>query len=432
MGRLRGGPKAETQPKSATKREGNVRVPELDTSGWSLDTKLDLVGIGLMFGAIIMLLTSASGDQGQLMVAVNTFIGQIFGWGAIAVPLVMGAIGAFLLVTRFGDSPPEIDVLRLVGALSGYLALLTLFQFIVVLDPLFGSGDLGTLKLLVEGFTWKMGRGGGFIGGTIHIFLIENIGEIGGFALLVGWLSVSLMLMTRTTATQLVVIVVSLFRSFRVSWQHRQQRVTAERALASSAQAEQQRIAVSRTLMPELKPGIAGALAAGDGRQQPLPIGEEPIPIRLGGQLVSASAPRPAVTVPVSRTGAIGGLLKRLPGRGSNGSGSGTAPLSDPETETAPTGGLRGFLSRRSGSTGDMPSVPMTPPPAPAPSGGLPSVPVMSPPPPAPPAQSPSYASSQPVAHPAAAHTPPPTPLSPSSASPLPPAAPQASSAPMP
>ncbi len=432
MGRLRGGPKAETQPKSATKREGNVRVPELDTSGWSLDTKLDLVGIGLMFGAIIMLLTSASGDQGQLMVAVNTFIGQIFGWGAIAVPLVMGAIGAFLLVTRFGDSPPEIDVLRLVGALSGYLALLTLFQFIVVLDPLFGSGDLGTLKLLVEGFTWKMGRGGGFIGGTIHIFLIENIGEIGGFALLVGWLSVSLMLMTRTTATQLVVIVVSLFRSFRVSWQHRQQRVTAERALASSAQAEQQRIAVSRTLMPELKPGIAGALAAGDGRQQPLPIGEEPIPIRLGGQLVSASAPRPAVTVPVSRTGAIGGLLKRLPGRGSNGSGSGTAPLSDPETETAPTGGLRGFLSRRSGSTGDMPSVPMTPPPAPAPSGGLPSVPVMSPPPPAPPAQSPSYASSQPVAHPAAAHTPPPTPVSPSSASPMQPAAPQPSSAPTP
>jgi hypothetical protein len=50
----------------------------------------------------------------------------------------MFAIGTFLLVTRFGDTPPEIDVLRLVGVMSGFLALLTLFQFIELFnDPMF-------------------------------------------------------------------------------------------------------------------------------------------------------------------------------------------------------------------------------------------------------------------------------------------------------
>jgi S-DNA-T family DNA segregation ATPase FtsK/SpoIIIE len=402
MGRLRGAPKAETQPQSRTKRESSTRVPELDTSGWSLDTKLDLVGIGLMLFSLIMLLTSASGDQGQMMGAVNRFVGQIFGWGAVAVPLVLGGVGVFLLVTRFGDEPPEIDVVRFAGAVSGYLALLTLFQFIVVLDPIFGSGDLGTLKLLVEGLTWEKGQGGGFIGGQLHLFLIENIGEIGGFVLLIGWLAVSAMLITRTTATQLVVIIVSLYRSFRVSTQHRQQRRAAERTLAAQAQAEQQaRIAISRPAVPELKPGIAGALTAGDMRQQPLPINEEPIPIRLGGQLVSATvAPQaPSMSQP-SRTGAIGGLLKRIPGRSSNGNGV----QSDPATETAPTGGLRGFISRRSGTTANptlppavQPAAAFAPPPAAAPQ----HVPAMAPPPSvAPPAQ-PAPAYTQPQTAPA-------------------------------
>ena len=163
MGRFRGAAKPDTQPQSRTKRESSSRVPELDTSGWSLDTKLDLVGIGLMLFSLIMLLTSASGDQGQMMGAVNRFVGQIFGWGAVAVPLVMGGVGVFCL-TPFRSEP-----MRSVGAFGRCLrySLLTV-TVIVVIDPLWAAvtaaptnGGRGA---------WERGRGCGFLGSD-HLFL---------------------------------------------------------------------------------------------------------------------------------------------------------------------------------------------------------------------------------------------------------------------
>lgn len=385
--------KQDSQPQSRTRREGaNPRVPEVTTAGWNLDTQLDLLGIGLMVGAIILLLSSLSGDQGAAIGAINTFLGQVFGWGAIAVPFVMGGIGAFLLVTRFGDTPPEIDAVRVAGAVSFYIALLTLFQFIVVLDPLF-QGDLATLKLLVDGYTWGMGRGGGVIGTGIHLFLVENIGEIGGFVLLIGWMGVSLMLFTRTSATQLIVIIVSLTRSFRVSWQHRQQLAAARRAIAqqeaAARAAAQRQLAVSKPAAGELRPGTAGALPAGEARQQPLPL--EDLPIRVGGQMVSAeTAAHTALPAATGARAAFGGLLKRLPGTGNRGTHS------DSEAETAPTGGARGFLSRRAGSTfingtpqSDTPAAaPPPPPPSTVPPAMQPAA-LQPPPPPAQPAAQP-------------------------------------------
>lgn len=402
--RLRGrGGKQDAQPQSRTRREGaSSRVPEVSTAGWNLDTQLDLVGIGLMLGAIILLLSSLSGDQGAAIGAVNTFLGQVFGWGAIVIPFLMGGIGAFLLVTRFGDTPPQIDAVRVAGAVSFYVSLLTLFQFIVVLDPLF-QGDLATMKLLVDGYTWGLGRGGGVIGTGIHLFLVENIGEIGGFVLLAGWMGVSLMLFTRTSATQLIVIIVSLTRSFRVSWQHRQQLNAARRAVAqqeaAARVAAQRQIAVSKPNAGELRPGVAGALPAGEARQQPLPL--EDLPIRVGGQMVNAETV--ANTASPAATGAraaFGGLLKRLPGTGSRGA------QSDSEAETAPTGGARGFLSRRAGSTftngalesGKSSALPPPPPPPAVPPAMQPAALQQ----PAPPAASPAYAPYQQPGTPAA------------------------------
>ncbi|MBK9124513.1 MAG: DUF87 domain-containing protein [Chloroflexi bacterium] len=436
--RLRGGGKADAQPQSRTRREGTSnRVPEVTTAGWNLDTQLDLVGIGLMVGALILLLSSLSGDQGAAIGAVNTFLGQVFGWGAIVVPFLMGGIGAFLLVTRFGDTPPEIDAVRVAGAVSFYVALLTLFQFIVVLDPLF-QGDLATMKLLVDGYTWGLGRGGGVIGTGIHLFLVENIGEIGGFVLLAGWMGVSLMLFTRTSATQLIVIIVSLTRSFRVSWQHRQQLASARRAVAqqeaAARAAAQRQIAVSKPNAGELRPGTAGALPAGEARQQPLPL--EDLPIRVGGQMVSAeTAAAASVPAAAGARGAFGGLLKRLPGSGSRGT------QSDSEAETAPTGGARGFLSRRAGSTFTNGALeggsPAAAPPPPPPSSVPPSMQPAALQHPAAPAPSPAYAPyQQPTQTPAPANassTPSPQPVPPGPAArPIQPAPQPAQSTPEP
>lgn len=302
---------AATQPQSQTRREGaNNRLPQADTSGWNLDTKLDLLGIGLIVFALMLTFSAMSAEQGTTFGSINTFIGQLFGWGAMGVPVTMGAVGVFLLVTRFGDTPPEIDMVRLAGVVLGYLALLTLFQYVEVLGDNYQC-DIDCFKIVVQHY--GVGRGGGVIGMNIHLFLIQNVGEIGGFVFLLGWMLVAGMLITRTTATELMVLGISLYRSFRVSWQHQAQRRAANRQIAAQRRAEAAaKLVVSRpaTALEVGRP----ALASGEARQQSLPIGQEPA-LRVGGQLVTAAAAG-APDAPAERGNPLKGLFNRIPGRG--------------------------------------------------------------------------------------------------------------------
>ncbi|MCU0477039.1 MAG: hypothetical protein MUC99_13225 [Anaerolineae bacterium] len=280
------GPKAATEPQSRTLREGNQRLPQADTSGWNLDTKLDLIGIGLILAALTLLLSALSAEQANVTGSINRFIGQLFGWGALAVPLTMGYVGVFLLVTRFGDTPPELDMVRLAGLVLAFLVALTIFQYVEVLAPRYQC-DIDCFRIVVQR-SFLEGRGGGVVGMNIHLFLIENIGEIAGFVLVVGLAVLSGMLMTRTTATELMVLFVSLYRSFRVSWQHQAQRRAASRQIAAQKRAEAAaRISVSRPAALEV--GRAPALGS-EARQPALPLGASQEPMfRVGGQVISAS-----------------------------------------------------------------------------------------------------------------------------------------------
>jgi S-DNA-T family DNA segregation ATPase FtsK/SpoIIIE len=154
---------------------------------------------------------------------------------------------------------------------------------------------------------------------NIHLFLVENIGEIAGFVLVVGSGIIAGMFITRTTTTELMVLGVSLYRSFRVSWQHQAQRRAAQRQLAIQKRAEAAaRISVARPAAIEV--GRTPVLASGDARQQALPLSQEPM-VRVGGQVVSAgsiNAPASPLPTPADtgRPNPLRGLLKRLPMRG--------------------------------------------------------------------------------------------------------------------
>jgi len=270
--------------------------------------------------ALMLTFSAMSAEQGTTFGSINTFIGQLVGWGAMGVPLTMGAVGVFLLVTRFGDSPPEIDMVRLAGIVLGYLALLTLFQYILALGDRYQC-DLECFLIVMP--YYGVGQGGGFIGMNTHLFLIENVGEIGGFVFLLGWMLVSGMLITRTTATELMVLGVSLYRSFRVSWQHQSQRRAAQRQIAAQKRAEAARITPSRSTTIEVGRNPATANAS-EARQQPLPIGQEPA-LRVGGQLIAASAAAgtSAVDNGGGRSNPIKSLFNRMPGRGGRRAGPG-------------------------------------------------------------------------------------------------------------
>lgn len=348
-----------TEPQSRTLREGSTRLPQADTSGWNLDTKLDLIGIGLILGAVVLGLSALSAEQANVTGSINRFIGQLLGWGAFAVPMTMGGVGIFLLVTRFGDTPPELDMVRIAGVVLAYIGLLTLFQYIEVLGPRYQC-DLDCFRIVVQR-SYQDGRGGGIIGMNTHLFLVENIGEIGGFVFVMGLMLVAGMLITRTTATELMVLFVSLYRSFRVSWQHQSQRRAAQRQLAAARRAEAARITVSRP----------GGLEAGrvEVRQPALPMGAEPM-VRVGGQVVTSAsaAPSPA-SAQAGAGGAFRGLLNRLPGRKPDGAPA-AAPSSPLVTQRSAENGSASFappVSQPAAAAAPAAMMPPPPPPAPPP-----------------------------------------------------------------
>src|SRR5690606_12630562 len=104
--------KRDEKPRAASTREKIERAskaPRVDESGLTLDNKLDILGVSLLLGSLALFFSSMSSTKGQLTEAINTFLSQLLGVGAIAVPLAMFAVGVWLIVRHFGDDAPVID-----------------------------------------------------------------------------------------------------------------------------------------------------------------------------------------------------------------------------------------------------------------------------------------------------------------------------------
>ncbi|MFW5772409.1 MAG: DNA translocase FtsK 4TM domain-containing protein, partial [Phototrophicaceae bacterium] len=323
--RLFGGGDDKKPPKTSKTRAHQERTPHMTDEGLSLDQKLDLLGVGLVFGALVLFFSSLSHEQGALTGTVNTFFSQIFGWGAIGVPIAMAAAGVWLIVRHFGDEAPVIDPVRLAGVTMGYVGLLMVFMFIETWSDFYRTATQSDFHLYVA-ISVREGRGGGWVGAELYALLVTNFGEISAFVFVFGWLIVSIMLMTRTSAAELAVFVISVWRSLRIALQHRAQRsaaIAAEKRAALTAQQEQLRI--SGPDSPELPAGQQRALPPGEP-----PIEQRDITIRMGGQMIEAGAAaesdlQPAAAhhagaqavpsqPPKAGGGRLGGLTSRLKG----------------------------------------------------------------------------------------------------------------------
>ncbi len=284
--RLPFGHRAKDARKSKTSKTRSSKVPKrAEDEGLSLDDKLDFLGVGLVFGALVIFFSSLSGQQGSLTGAINTFFGQLLGVGAFGVPLIMAGIGIWLIVRHFGEEAPEIDPIRITGMAMAYIGLLMIFMIIETFtNPFYGMATPETFNIVLERTTIPNMHGGGRVGAFLYSLAVTNLGEFPAFFLVAGWMVVSLMAITRTSAAEMAIFVISLWRSFRQSLQRRAQRRRAERlALAErQAQLQAEQVQVSRPEPASLPAAQATALpesAAG------VPIEERGIPIRIGGQL---------------------------------------------------------------------------------------------------------------------------------------------------
>ncbi len=259
------------------------KAPIFKSSEWlDLDRKLDLIGVGLVFGAIVLFFSALSREQAAIG-AVHKLIGQLLGWGALAVPVTMFAIGMWLIVRHFGDQAPLIDPVRLAGALTAFIGALVLFQFG---ESLSYAGDSYCAPDCVRGLVERSylgGRGGGLIGGWIYQVLVINLTEVGGFVIVAMVLTFATMMITRLSMAELAAVTIGFARGMRDNMAQR-----AARRRAQQLQMEEQTMlarqeATVRVSKPE-SAKLSGAVAGMNAL--PEPSGDiMPIPIRLRDML---------------------------------------------------------------------------------------------------------------------------------------------------
>lgn len=259
------------------------KAPIFKSSEWlDLDRKLDLIGVGLVFGAIVLFFSALSREQAAIG-AVHKLIGQLLGWGALAVPIAMFAIGMWLIVRHFGDRAPMIDPVRLAGMLTAFMGALVLLQFG---ESLSYAGDGYCAPDCVRGLVERSylgGRGGGLIGGWIYQVLVINLTEMGGFVIVAMVLTFATMMITRLSMAELATVTIGFTRNMRDNMAQRAARRRAQQLQMAEHMMLAQQEATVRVSKPEsakLSGSVAGMNAL------PEPSGDTmPIPIRLRDML---------------------------------------------------------------------------------------------------------------------------------------------------
>ncbi|MCY4146385.1 MAG: DNA translocase FtsK [Chloroflexi bacterium] len=324
------------------------RAPKLGSSDWlDLDRKLDLVGVALVFGAILYAISALSAEQAAIG-ALHMFVGQSLGWGAVALPLAMFAIGLWLIVRHFGDEPPIIDPLRMAGAVMAFLGALALLQY---LDSLGYAAVMPTIPACVDATSsacvealvreaYQQARGGGVVGGWLYSALVNALTELGGLVAVSMLLTVGAMLITRSSATELALAGISLWRGARTrlgqyAAVRRAARMQAQQPLAQTP--VKPPLHIRKPDAPRLDRTARAAPALPEPRSDWMPIPTRlraffgrrqtaaPPPEKVVAEAPQAPAPYPSRVAspyaappaarqkpPAGRTGATSGALQRF------------------------------------------------------------------------------------------------------------------------
>ena len=272
------GRKTDREKSSAHARTS--KAPIFTKNDWlDLDRKLDLIGVALVFGAIVLFFSALSREQAAIS-AINSLIGQLLGWGALAVPVTMFVVGMWLIIRHFGDQAPTVDPIRLAGVVIAFLGILILFQFLESFTYAQFIATVGRcqdecVRILAQN-SYQSGRGGGFVGAWFYLALVNNLTEVGGFIIALMLLTFAAMMTTRMSMAEITLVAIGFARGVRgkIALQaaaRRARRLQAQEQLALANQ--ETRLHVSKPV-PASLPGSVGsppALPEPSGETMPHP-----------------------------------------------------------------------------------------------------------------------------------------------------------------
>lgn len=135
----------------------------------SPDQKLDLLGWFLVALSALTILSMISAGQGVLTRWWITLLRQIFGWGRYVVPILIGALGIWLILRHFGEKLPHPDAGQIAGVIVGFFTVLTSLHLIA--SKIWPRVDLYSLA--------RGGLGGGYIGAFLLSLGIAALGPAG-------------------------------------------------------------------------------------------------------------------------------------------------------------------------------------------------------------------------------------------------------------
>jgi S-DNA-T family DNA segregation ATPase FtsK/SpoIIIE len=154
----------------------------------SLDRKLDLVGIVMLFVGLLTLLSLISASHNVATTSWLNFLGRAFGWGAYLFPAGLLVIGLWLVLRSF-QHVPHIAMERMFGVILLFLNILGWMHFFAFPEDAYALA--------------AKSAGGGYTGAFIFNILFVSIGWAGLAITLVAWLVIALILVLDVSVAEL-------------------------------------------------------------------------------------------------------------------------------------------------------------------------------------------------------------------------------------
>ena len=221
----------------------------------ALDRRLDILGFVLVALGGFALLGLIAATPGSLTYQLTFLIRQGFGWGAYVVPLVVVALGAWLILRQFRDSLPHPGTGRVLGGVLLYFNLLAVFH--AVLDA------FGTATFLEHA---ELGRGGGYAGALLLVALLRLFDWPGTIFVLVAWFLVGLILALRISLTDILRLLARAGRWIAARISALRERTTQPSSSFPSPAAASRAVPVAS---PEAQPPLTAPARAEASRPKP-------------------------------------------------------------------------------------------------------------------------------------------------------------------
>jgi S-DNA-T family DNA segregation ATPase FtsK/SpoIIIE len=154
----------------------------------SLDRKLDLIGILMLFVGLLTLLSLISARHNTATSTWLNFLGRTFGWGAYLFPAGLIIVGLWLILRSF-QHVPHVAIERFIGVVLLFLNILGWMNFFTFHENAY------TLAVNSEG--------GGYVGAFIFTLLFVSLGWAGMAITLFAWLIIAMILILDVSVVEL-------------------------------------------------------------------------------------------------------------------------------------------------------------------------------------------------------------------------------------